>query len=494
MNTVQRILKNTAALTFSSIANTVIGFFFIVMVARYLGAGGFGVISTALGFIMIFRVLTDIGLTTLTIREVARDKSLSGKYLSNAAVIKLVLAGVTFGLVALVVNLIGYPQETVIVVYLIAVSVLLDEFSLLFYGIFQAHERMEFVTIGQVTAHALRLIGAVVVINQGFDIIVFGYLYIFASLTVFLFNSFVAFWKYRGFGLGIDPGFWRHLLKNSWPFGLLIVFGTIIYWIDTVMLSVMKGDEVVGWYNASYRVILFLLFVPTAYFYAVFPVMSRFFVSSREALRFTYEKSVKYMSILALPIAIGTTLVAGKTILLIFGDGYTESIIALQVLVWSVLFIFISSIIAQVFSAQNRPKVVAAVTGLCAAANIILNIILIPRYSYVGAGVATVITEFLALLLLFVWSLKANFGFNPAKVFLLSLKIIVSSAVMGIAVFYLDSIDLWWQVIIGASVYFGVLLLLRGLDRDDFRLMLQVIKRKQSGTSEDSEITDILTG
>jgi O-antigen/teichoic acid export membrane protein len=57
MNTVQRIAKNTAVLLLSQIASYILGFFFIMYTARYLGAEGFGILSFALAFTGIFGVL-----------------------------------------------------------------------------------------------------------------------------------------------------------------------------------------------------------------------------------------------------------------------------------------------------------------------------------------------------------------------------------------------------------------------------------------------------
>ena len=85
--------------------------------ARYLGAAGFGILSFALAFTGIFGVFSDLGLGTLTVREVARDKSLASKYLRNIAVMKIILVVITFGLIALTINLLGYPEQTIKVVY-----------------------------------------------------------------------------------------------------------------------------------------------------------------------------------------------------------------------------------------------------------------------------------------------------------------------------------------------------------------------------------------
>ena len=146
MNTVQRIAKNTGVLLVSQIASYILGFFYIMYTARYLGAAGFGILSFALAFTGIFGVFSDLGLSTLTVREVARDKSLASKYLGNIAVMKVILVIITFGLIALTINLLGYPEQTIKVVCLVALSIIFSAFSGMFYSIFQAYEKMEYIS------------------------------------------------------------------------------------------------------------------------------------------------------------------------------------------------------------------------------------------------------------------------------------------------------------------------------------------------------------
>lgn len=83
MNTIQRIAKNTGVLLTSKVVSYIFQFFFVMYTARYLGAAGFGILSFALAFTGIFGVFSDFGLSTLTVREVARDKSLASKYLDR---------------------------------------------------------------------------------------------------------------------------------------------------------------------------------------------------------------------------------------------------------------------------------------------------------------------------------------------------------------------------------------------------------------------------
>lgn len=132
MNTVQKIAKNSLVLLASNIISKILGFFYVMYTARYLRTEGFGILSFALAFTGMFGVFADMGFSTLTTREVARDKKLANKYLGNIAMMKLILVTLTFGLIALTINLLGYPEQTIKVVCLIALSVVFTAFVLMF--------------------------------------------------------------------------------------------------------------------------------------------------------------------------------------------------------------------------------------------------------------------------------------------------------------------------------------------------------------------------
>ena len=83
MNTIQRITKNVSVLFISQMLSYLLGFFTLAYTARYLGVAGFGTLSFALAFTGIFAVSMDLGLSTLAIREVARDKSITKDYVAT---------------------------------------------------------------------------------------------------------------------------------------------------------------------------------------------------------------------------------------------------------------------------------------------------------------------------------------------------------------------------------------------------------------------------
>lgn len=479
MNTVQRIAKNTGVLLISQIVSYALGFFFVMYTARYLGAAGFGILSFAIAFTGIFGIFADLGLSTLMIREVARDKSLGGKYLGNTVVMKVLLVALTFGLIALTINHLGYPEQTIKVVYLVALSVIFGAFSNMFNSIFQAYERMEYRSVGQILNSVLMLAGALFAISQGFSVVGFASIYFTVSAVVLGYNLAACVWKFTKPMIEIDLGFWKPTIKEALPFGLTGTFITVYLWIDSVMLSLMKGDEVVGWYSAAYRIVLTLLFVPGAFNSAVFPLMSRFYISSDRSLRFMFEKHFKYMLLIGFPVGVGITLLADKIILLIFGADYTASIIALQILTWAVVLIFARTAFERMLESINRQIIVTEVFGGCALLNVILNLILIPKYSYIGAAVATLLTDFAVFALVFTWSIKVGYGISSKRVIEVVSKVAAAGLLMGVFIEYFREQNLFVLIFAAAVVYSGLIMLINGLDDEDRKLIRSLFFKKE---------------
>ena len=484
MSSIQRIARNTVLLLLSNVAGFVLGFFFTMYVARYLAAEGFGVLSFALAFTAIFGVLTDIGLQTLMIREITRDKSLAQKYLSNIAVLKVVLGIITFGLIALTAQLAHYPAETVRVVYLLGLSVVLGAFSTMFYGLFRAYERMEFEALGGALSGGLLLAGALWGIHHDYSIAGFAWVYFVASIIILGYCFVVAVWRFTMPRIEVDLRFWKETLQQAWPFALSGVFLAIYLWIDSVMISAMKGNEAVGWYNAAYRLILILTFVPAAYFGAVFPSMSRFHVSSKEFLRFIHERSFKYLLMLGVPIGVGMTILANKIIVLIFGSGYYPSVIALQILIWSTVFSFIGGVFANLFQSINRQMVLAWVLGSAAVLKVVLNFILIPGHSYTGACIATLASSMVVLALSSIWISRIGYGISLKNTIAIIIRVLVASAIMCVFVFYLNNFYILALIPLAALLYVAVLYIIGGIDEEDVSLLRSVVRQTTPDSSQ----------
>jgi O-antigen/teichoic acid export membrane protein len=476
MNVAQRILKNTGILSVAQIISYVLVFFYTIYIARYLGAEGFGILSFAIAIVGIFTILTDLGISTLTVRDVARDRSLGPKYLGNGLVIKVILAVVSFGLIALAVNLLNYPSETITVVYFIALSTIFGSIASFIFSIFQAHEKMEFQGLGQILNAVLMFSGVFIAIAMSLDVVGFSFVYFITSLISLIYSLLIYIWKFSLPPVEVDRVFWGKLLKGAIPFGITGIFVTIYYWIDSVMLSVMAGNEVVGWYNASYKVIFLFLSFQSLFIVSIFPVLSSFYKTSRESLKYAYERSFKYMLIISIPIAIFGTLVADKIILLIYGPDFMPSIVALQILIWTVVFMFINNISGNFLGSIDQQVVVSKVAAVGAVVNIVLNLVLIPEFSYVGSSFATVFTELMILPILVYVVHKYRYTSVSPLVKDLP-KILVSGLAMSLFIIYFSYLNLFILLLASSIIYLGVIFITRTLDEDDIVLIRNIIQK-----------------
>ncbi|MCK4627712.1 MAG: flippase [Sedimentisphaerales bacterium] len=474
MNTIQRVVKNAGLLFAASIISKVLSFLQFMYIVRYLGAEGFGTLSFALAFTGIFGIFSDLGLGQIIVRELARDKSLASNYVGNIITLKIVLVAITFSLIVLAVNILGYPAESIKIVYLISFFVLIKAFTGVFNATFQAYEKMEYVSLGRILDSVLLLSGSLIVIWGELGIVWLAVIYCIDSVFVLIFSFAICVWKFVKPTLRADIVFWKNVIKDALPFAISGIFVMIYYWIDSVMLSFMKGNATVGWYNAAYRLIVMLVFIPTIINIAVFPTMSNFYLSSQNRLKLIVEKYFKLMLILGIPIGIGTVLLADKIILLIFDETYTQSIISLQILIWAAVFIFANAAFVRLFGAINRQVILAKITGFAVIENVILNVMVIPKFSYIGASVTTLITECTIATLAIIYGFKLGYGF-PLKHFLQYItKPLIAGAAMGIMIWELSDLSLALIVPLAVLVYMVVLFMVGGIGRDEMELVKRV--------------------
>ena len=477
MSTIQRIAKNTNVLFIATVIGYILGFFTTLYTARYLGAEGFGIISLALSLTSIFGVLTDLGLNNLIVREVARDKSLTNKYVSNTLSIKILFSFLTFVLLILTTELMGYTWKVNIIIYLIALNVIFVAFSAIFNAIFQSYEKMEYQAVGNILNAVLMFAGVLIVIHFNFDILAFGFVYFISGLVFLVFNILIYSWKFALPKMDIDWSFWRPTIKESLPFAVTGIFTMIYFWIDSVILSLMMGNEVVGWYNASYRLILIFAALYSVYMISIFPVLSGLYKTSQKSIKIAYERSFKYMLVVNVPIVIFITFLANKIILCIYGAGYIPSIIALQVLIWAIIFMFINTLSLNLLGSVNKQVIVAKIVAFGSIFNIVLNVILIPYFSYIGSSAATVATE-LVMLPIFLYVLKKENYVDISSLIKDVLKIIICSIIFIITIILLNQFNLWLSIIISLIVYLTMIFITKTLNAKDISLIRSLFERK----------------
>jgi O-antigen/teichoic acid export membrane protein len=195
------------------------------------------------------------------------------------------------------------------------------------------------------------------------------------------------------------------LLKNGLPYFLWSIFGVVYYRIDSVMLSLMTPDVVVGWYGVAYNFFDVLMFVPNILSIAIYPVLARLTGTDGAEKTGTTQKSLDFVFIIGIPISILTCAYSEFIIQLLFGLGqYQHSVLLLQIFAIGLLLVYIDWVLGTALLAFEKQLQWSFVAFIACLVNIGLNYVLIP-YTQANAGnggiggaVATIVTEFFVML------------------------------------------------------------------------------------------------
>jgi len=455
LSTIKKVAKNTTILYISEILSRFFGFVYMMYMARYLGAEGYGVISFAMAFIGIFAVFMDFGINQMSIRDISRDRTITERYFNNILMLKIIICIVIYILIIIVMNIMDYNVTTVFVVYIIALSTIFSSFNQTIYSIYQSHEKMEYVGIGKILNSILMFLGVFLAIFLNLEVIKFAYIYLMASIINFVYCMYIISMKFVKPKLSVDWKFWKWLLKEALPFGLGVIFVSIYFNIDSVMLSAMKGNIYVGWYNAPYRLILVLLSIPALYTASILPVMSKNFKNLKN-LKKIYSASFKFLFSISLLIFVEVFLFADNIINFIYGADYHPSINALRTLIFVIPIIFITYLSGNLLSVVGKQKYLCNVVMLNAIFNILLNYLLIPRFDILGASIATVLTELMGLFLMIYCIFRYFFKLSTVD---LMLKPLFCGGFVFLISYILKEHVNWIVLSIFGSLIYGMMLI-----------------------------------
>jgi O-antigen/teichoic acid export membrane protein len=274
-------------------------------------------------------------------------------------------------------------------------------------------------------------------------------------------------------------------LKEGVPYFLNSIFGIIYYRIDTVMLSFMSPESVVGWYGASYKFFDSLMFIPSIFTIAVFPVLSRLWGEGKTSLGRPLQKSLDLILLAGIPVSIFAFAFSRQIITLFYGlEGYGESILLLQIFSIGLLLVYIDMMLGTVLLASDKQKEITRISFYAIFINIGINYFFIhyTQYHYgnggIGAGIATLLTE-LFIMARMLHAMPKNI--LRESYITVQLKALGAGILLA-AVFYLTYlIHLPWfiQLTLSSSVYIVTLYFVKVLEPSEIIALRSIVRPLQ---------------
>ncbi|MBZ9571320.1 flippase [Methanobrevibacter sp. TMH8] len=476
MSSIKEVFKNTSWLLISQIITSIFGFVWIVLLARYLGVSDFGTMNFAISFTTIMSIFTDLGLNIYTTRDLSRYPNLPQKYIGNIIPLKGLFSLITFIITIIILLIMDSTLLTIEVVLIFTMHMIFLNVGNLFNGVFQAYGKLKFQAIGIILNSSLVLIGTLLLIYFNLGLAFVALTYMIGSLFTLNYLYSKIRTKIIVPKLQFDFNFWKNSVKTAIPFGITTVFTTIYFMIDTVMLSFMIGNVAVGIYSSAYKVINVFITLYTVYNFVVFPLMSKFYKNSENLLKISYEKSVKYLLIMMLPIAIGITIYSSDVATLIFGNDYILAGDVLRILIWNVLFVMINGASTNLLNSSNNEVAVTKINGIACLINVLFNFVLIYYLSYIGASIATVITGIIICILMNYIITRGRFKPDMSLIYDI-IKISISGLILTIILLF-THLNLLIAIPVAIIIYIIGLILTKSLDSTDAAILKEIIGRK----------------
>ena len=470
MSLAQRVAVATATQVVGRGLALVLSLVATKVITNYLGLEEYGSYATVLVGASLVFALADLGIPMLLARELSKFPNRTDELAGNLLTLRLLTCGVMLALTAIVVPFLPYSWDEKVGLLIATAGLLVGSVSLFPIPFFQVNMRLELAALAEVFARAVALaaLGVVVLLDLGFLWLVASIAVAWGANLVLTFALSRSFWH---FNLRWDRVAVFHLMRAALPIAVVAVLGLLHFRIDALLLTFLKPAEDVGIYVLAYSVFEQALFLPALFMGAVFPILTRAAHDRDEAaLRDVLDKSLRFLVVLGVVIAVLVFTLADPLIRLLSNEEFSASADALRILSFAVVPLFATTIFSSLLVSLADLRYVAYASAFGIVANIALNLVLIPEYSYKGAAGVTVFSETLGFVLIYAIARRRAGATVPGPVAVRLAVLVVLAVAVTLATTPLS----WWIAApLATGVALGTALVVGAISRDEIRLVLR---------------------
>lgn len=386
-------------LTMSSVLFPLITFPYI---SRVLLPVGTGKIALAISIIAYFDIFAQLGIPTYGIRVCAQVRDNREELTRTAHELLFInLVSSLISYIALAAALIFIPRfrEDRLLYVIVSATMFLSAAGMEW--LYKALEQYKYITVRSIIFKVVALVAMFLLVHKQDDYLIYGAISILATSASNILNfinahKFIDMHPVGGYRIQ------RHF-KAVFIFFAMACATTIYTNLNTVMLGLMKTDADTGYFGAAVKIknvlvslvtSLGVVLLPRASFYIGHDMKEEFWRISKKALNFVF--------VVAIPLMMYFILFAKPSVLLLSGSAFENSIMPMQIIMPTLLFIGVTNILGiQILVPLGRERTVLYSEIVGAVIDLILNIILIPRMGVVGAAIGALAAEAVVLLVQF---------------------------------------------------------------------------------------------
>ncbi len=425
----KKVASNTISQILSKVGTAIISIFLISSLTKYLSPEMYWQYNKIYNYLSIFTFLADLWLYTISVREISKDKNNAAKIIGNVMSLRLILwIGIIF--LSLFIALFIPWYHTFVSLISIGIISVFSVFSLMnssVLSLMQSFMKIEFsgVTFVLWKIVNLTLIFWVIFIlypksetftfDMAFILIMLSWLF---WITVNFFLNFYYANKIVPVRFLFDFEYMKELFTLSLPNGIALFLSVVYFKVDIILLSFIetgaKADISIALYSLPMKIIEVLMVIGIFFLNSILPSLSEFFKNNNyQEINKVLKNSFKFLFSFSLFVLIFGLLFGKDMISIISTSDYLNRNIhhytsydALVIVLFVLLFYFISSLFMYIFIASKNEKLLIPINVLVTVVNMVWNLLLIPKYSFLWSAMTTLLSQILLFWLSYYFSKK----------------------------------------------------------------------------------------
>jgi O-antigen/teichoic acid export membrane protein len=387
------VIKNTFTIFAGRASNALFLFLLTLVVSRHLGPVRFGVFSFLTTIVVSANTFSSLGLDVWMVREITKAPEKAKQYFSTILGLKAGTSLVTLLLVFLIFQATNLPETTLHLLWILSISLIFNTVSqtLWHYGdCFKEFVYHSFLWAASNIVKSSTGIALVLLYGE-LELLIIGI--VLAEALTLILSLYVIRRRFGPFGPQFQFSVWWSFLSRSFPIGLGVIFSVLYFRLDIVMLQLMTGDRIVGFYNAAYKLFEIVVILPHTLMIVLFPSLVEEFQTDRGTFEISFKKAFTVFFMVGSSIALVFYSFSNEIIGLIYGNGFLFSVKVLEVLAIAIPLSFLIFLLSNILIVSGREMTNTWSLVGATILNTTLNLAWIPVHGAIGAAWATVVCE-----------------------------------------------------------------------------------------------------
>ena len=406
---ISNVTKNVSWILIQNIYTMLIGLILTGIVARHYGTEGYGIINLALSFVSLFSFIAVFGTNHIIVNDLTEKKYEKGLVLGSNLFVRITLSVIAL-IISQLFSIFLYDGNINIIILIFNINTILCSSDVIVYYA-QSKIQNKYISISKIISTTVFSVMKIIVIIFDFNVTIYALTYLVETIvySILLYFSYKKIKDDNIIKWSIDKKYIFNLLQKSKYYALSALMVTIYLKIDQVMLGTIFSDKSqVGIYSAAVRIAEIWTFVPLSVITSYKPIIIKNKGENIDFYNISLQKLYNIISVICFVFTIGICLFGKLGIFILYGSNYLSAYIPLIILVFGIWIGTLGNIHYIWMTCENKEKYSLIYSFNGCITNIILNIILIPKYGIIGAAIATLISQVFSNIIAFLFIKEAR--------------------------------------------------------------------------------------